>query len=84
LELDDKFIWFTFQHDYLHTNVTHNHAPDIAAVEAKKVKASMRDRIRDVHARPGQVLAAGIATSSQEVRVKIGGTDTRRRTLLHQ
>lgn len=48
------------------------------------MKATMRDRVRDVRARPGQVLASGIATSSQEVRVALGRTDSVRRTLRRQ
>lgn len=61
--------------------VPHNHAADVDAVEAEKVKATMRDRVRDVRARPGQVLAAGIAGVAPEVRVKLGRVDTIRRTL---
>ena len=44
----------------------------------------MRDRVRDVRARPGQVLAAGVASASQEVRVQIGRVDSVRRTLRRQ
>jgi hypothetical protein len=40
----------------------------------------MRDRVRDVRARPGQVLAV----ASQEVQVKIGRPDSIRRTLRRQ
>lgn len=57
---------------------------DVATVDAEKVKATMRDRVRDVRARPGQVLAAGITAASQDVRLKIGRVDSVRRTLRRQ
>ena len=34
----------------MHVTVPHNHMADVAAVDAEKVKAAMRDRIRDVRA----------------------------------
>jgi len=49
-----------------------NYAAEVAAVEALKGKTTMRDRLRDSRARPGQVLAADVASALQEVRVKIG------------
>lgn len=70
--------------DDLHVTVPHNHMGDVATVDAEKVKATMRDRVRDVRARPGQVLAAGITAASQDVRLKIGRVDSVRRTLRRQ
>jgi len=52
--------------DDLHVTVPHNPPADVAAVW----KTSMRDRVHDVRARPGQVMAAGVESASQEVRVK--------------
>jgi len=36
---------------------------------------TVRDRVWDVRARPGQVLVTGVTSASQEVRVKIGRID---------
>jgi len=71
--------------DDLHVTVPHNHPADVTAFEALKVmKTTMCDRVQDVRARPGQVLATGVASASQEVRVKIGRVDGIRRTLRRQ
>jgi len=70
--------------DDLHVTVSHNHPADVAAVEALKVKTTMCDRVQDIQAQPGQVLAASVASVSQEVRVKIGRVDSIRRTLRRQ
>lgn len=74
----------SLQRDDLHATMPHNHHADVGAAEALKVKTTMRDRVRDVRARPGQVLAAGIASTSSEVRVKLGRFDSVRRNLRRQ
>lgn len=74
----------SLQRDDLHITVPHNHPADVYAAEASKVKMTMRDRVRDVRARPGQVLAAGIATAPLEVRARIGRLDSVRRNLRRQ
>jgi len=56
--------------DDLHVTGPHNPPADVAAVEAMKVKTTLRDRVRDVQARTEQVLVAGVESASQEVRVK--------------
>ena len=41
----------------------------------------MRSRVRDIQAHPGQVLVAGIASASDDVRANIGKPETLRRNL---
>lgn len=72
------------QRDDLHETVPHCHAADAVSVEAQKVRVQMRQRVCDVRARPGQVLAAGIASAADEVRVKLGRTETVKRNLRRQ
>ena len=59
----------------------HCHTVDVDAVEAEKVKLKMQTHVRYIRARPGQVLAAGIASAAGEVRVKLSRTDSMRRYL---
>jgi len=54
----------SLQRDDLHVTVPHCHAADADAVEAEKVKLKMRTHVRDIRTRPGQVLAAGMASST--------------------
>lgn len=54
----------------IYVTVPYNREADVDAFEAEKAKVDMRDRVRDVQARPGQVLAAGMAAASQESESK--------------
>ena len=74
----------SLQRDDLHVTVPHCHAADADAVEAEKVKLKMRTNVRDIRARPRQVLAAGMASAAGEVLVKLGRTDSVRRNLRRQ
>jgi len=74
----------SLQRDDLHVTVPHCHAADADAVEAEKVKLKMRTHVRDIRARPGQVLAAGMASAVGKVRVKLARTDSVRRHLQRQ
>lgn len=65
----------------MHVTVQHCHEADVSSVEALKVKVKMRSTVRDIRARPGQVLAAAVSSASDEVRAKIGRPDSLRRTL---
>lgn len=65
----------------MHVTVSHSHDPDLSAAEALKLKMKMRDDVRNIRARPGQVLAAGIASTSDDVRLNLGRTESLRRNL---
>lgn len=61
--------------------VPHTHPADDAAVGAEKVKATMRQQIGTVRARPGAVLAAAVHQSTNDVRVALGRPDTNKRSV---
>ena len=67
--------------DDLHVTVPHCHTADADAVEAEKVKLKIQTHVCYIRARPGQVLAAAIASPAGDVRVKLGRTDSIRRYL---
>ena len=69
-------VTLSLQCDDLHSTVPHCFTADADAVEAEKVKLKMQINVRYIRAHPGQVLAAGIASAADEVRVKLSRTDS--------
>ena len=59
----------------------HSHDVDVYAVEAAKLKLKMRDKVRIVGAKPGQVLAAELHRAHIETRLAAGRVDSTRRNL---
>ena len=75
----------SLQYDDPHETAPHSHDADNAAVEATKVTARMRSRVREnPTVRPAQVLASELLSAPNDVRAALGDKEVMRRKLRRQ
>ena len=72
------------QKDDLHEAQQHSHAPNPAAVDADKLKVTMKAKIQTTKTRPGQVLASAVLSAAPETRAALGRPDNIKRNLRRQ
>ena len=75
---------YIFQTDNNCETSTHNHEANHDLVAAVKAKVEMCYRIQASRARPAQVLATAMLTSTAEARIEMGNAETIKRTLRRQ
>jgi len=68
------------QRDDLHVTVDHNHEPDVAEVDAVKVKSVMHDQVSSSRTQPAQVLSAAMHSAITEAASGGGSLTPKRKS----
>lgn len=74
-------LFYIFQVQISQSFVEHSHPRDNHAVEALKLRCLMKTQAKTNRGRPGQILASGLESASDEVRARIGKTATIKRDI---